>query len=174
MGMRGIRPFVGLVVAGMALALVTGCTAGQAGSTATSAVASAEDSPTPTAASSSATADASDPETTFRTWLAASREPDPDTACALMTDALVQNMIAELAAQGVTVSSCAELITSSAALYASLGISADVDVTVLSESPDAAELDVVYSDGGDCGTVVLEQTGHGWVLNELSQECGTR
>lgn len=125
---------------------------------------SVEPSPDPT--------EADGPVETFRAWLTASREPDTEAACALMTDALVDRMIAELAANGVSVSGCDEMIASTAALYAGLGVGADVDITVQEETTDSATLFVVYADGGDCGTAVLERdAGTGWVMNELSEEC---
>lgn len=169
-----LGPSVVLALLASSVLLMTGCTSTPAATapTSESAAPAAGSTASPsTSPSPDASADGG-PVEAFRTWLAASREPDTETACALLTDGLVERMIAELAAGGVSVSSCAEMITSTAALYEGLGIGADVDVTVAEETADTARLFVVYTDGGDCGTVVLERdAATGWVINELSEEC---
>ncbi|PSL39208.1 hypothetical protein CLV49_2842 [Labedella gwakjiensis] len=151
--------------------LITGCTSTSPTEPTVSSSA-AESSPDPSTEPSPEATEADGPADAFRAWLTASREPDTEAACALMTDALVDRMIAELAASGVAVSDCDEMISSTAALYAGLGIGADVDITVQEEAADSATLFVVYTDGGDCGTAVLERdAGTRWVINELSEEC---
>lgn len=151
--------------------LVTGCTSTSVEPTVSPSPV-AESTAEPTTEPSPEATETDGPADAFRAWLTASREPDTAAACALMTDALVDRMIAELTASGVAVSDCDEMISSTAALYAGLGIGADVDITVQEETADSATLFVVYTDGGDCGTVVLERdAGTGWVINELSEEC---
>lgn len=152
--------------------LVAGCTSTPGSEPSSSPTPSvATSSEPPSAPPSQPAAADSGPVEAFRTWLAASREPDTDTACGMMTDALVERMIAELAATGVSVSDCAEMISSTAALYSGLGIGAEVDITVQEETEDSATLFVVYAADGDCGTAVLQHDADGWVINELSQEC---
>jgi hypothetical protein len=112
------------------------------------------------------------PVESFRAWLEASRKPDADAACAQLTPALQERMITELNASGVSaVTTCAEMITATAELYRALAQSAEVDVTVESETSADATLFVTYVDSGDCGTVVMEKSAARWMITELSQEC---
>ncbi|MFE6733618.1 hypothetical protein [Microbacterium sp. NPDC057650] len=116
-----------------------------------------------------ATADEQSPEDAFRTWLAASREPDAAVACGYLTDALVDRMLAEMKASGLPAADCAEMIESTAALYKATGQSMDVEIDTVSVTADAAELRVAY-DGSSCGSVVMERASAQWIMNEYSEE----
>ncbi|MCA5894782.1 hypothetical protein LEP48_15690 [Isoptericola sp. NEAU-Y5] len=114
--------------------------------------------------------DVSTPEGSFRAWLAASREPDVDTACGYLTPALVDRMVAEMIADGWPgITDCASMTTATAELYAAFDQSAEVRVEVREEGPDLAELSIVYATG-TCGSVVMEPEGGRWVINEQSEE----
>lgn len=113
---------------------------------------------------------AESPEDAFRTWLAASRVPDVETACGYLAPALVDRMVAEMTAQGWPgISDCASMITTTAALYAAVGHVAEVEVTVREQRSDATVLAVAYTDG-DCGTAVMAPSGATWVVTEQSEE----
>ena len=108
----------------------------------------------------------------FSAWLAASRVPDVDTACAGLAPQLVQRMIAELNANaGVNVSTCEEMIAATAQLYKAAGQDASVDIAVQHETATDATLFVTYGASGDCGTVVMNRPGTEWIITEQSQEC---
>lgn len=108
----------------------------------------------------------------YLAWLAASRVPDVDAACAALSPDLQARIIAELNAGGATqVSTCAEMIAATAALYQALGQTAEVDVDVQSETATDATLFVTYADSGSCGTVVMTRPTTEWILTEQSQEC---
>ncbi|MFC4139391.1 MULTISPECIES: hypothetical protein [unclassified Microbacterium] len=115
------------------------------------------------------TADEQSPELAFRTWLAASREPDAAVACSYLTDGLIERMLAEMKASGLPAADCVEMIESTAALYKATGQSQDVEVDTVSATAEAAELRVAY-DGGSCGRVVMERETSRWVMNEYSEE----
>ncbi|MFK4729900.1 hypothetical protein ROT00_09455 [Agromyces mediolanus] len=161
---RAIRPLaVGALLAG----ILSGCTAAptdDANPAASTPVASTPAASPPPAASTGET-----PEESFRAWLAASREPDAGTACSYLSDGLVERMLAELAANGIAVDGCAEMITTTAELYAAIGESPDAEVETISETADRAELFVTYA-SADCGTVVLVPEGARWILTEHSEE----
>lgn len=110
------------------------------------------------------------PEESFRAWLAASRAPDPATACGYMTQALVDRMVAEMTAQGWPgISDCESMITTTAELYAALGDVANPEISVREERSDATVLFVAY-DGSDCGAAVMEPAGSRWIINDQTQE----
>lgn len=127
--------------------------------------------PTPSepAPSTGATAEDQSPEVAFRTWLAASREPDAAVACSYLTDALVERMLAEMKASGWPVTDCAAMTESTAELYKATGQSQDVEIDTITVTADAAELHVAYI-GGSCGRVVMERATAHWVMNEYSEE----
>lgn len=119
------------------------------------------------------TGDRPDPEEAFRTWLEASREPDPEAACGAMTDEVVEQAIAEMEAEGwPEIASCEELIEVTAALYEAAGYSTGATVEVIEATDTDAELFVTYHDSGECGTVVMAWQGGRWMITEQSQECG--
>ncbi len=112
------------------------------------------------------------PQDAYLAWLAASRQPDAKLACSMMSDALIERMLAEMSESlGATFGSCEEMITVTAAAYAAVGSSAEVEVTVVSESENEATLFSRYVDSGKCGTIVLERSADTWVMNEQSEEC---
>lgn len=160
------------VAVGMLLAAVlTGCTAAadEPQEAATATPAPAVETPEPTAEPTAEVLSASDG---FLAWLDASREPDSAVACAGLTDELAQRMISQLNESGLAaVSTCEEMISMTAEAYRALGQSADVDIEVREETAADAVLFVTYAAGGDCGTVVMDRVGDGWVINELSEEC---
>ncbi len=171
-----------LAVALASTVLLTACGSTGSDDTAPSEpAASPTSSPTPSASATTTGTPAPDPEDaasdddgpvdSFRTWLAASREPDVDTACAYMTEDLAQRMVDEITAQGAPgITDCASLITMTAGLYAAVGQISEHTVEVRSQTPSEAVLFVTYGGGSDCGSVVLVPgTGH-WVLTERSQE----
>ncbi|MFD6054762.1 hypothetical protein [Agromyces sp. NPDC060279] len=160
---RAIRP---LLAATLLAGLLAGCASGPADGAAPTGAASAPASSAPASASPTAT---ETPEQSFRTWLAASREPDVELACSYLSEELVAKMLAELAAGGVSLGGCAELIATTAQLYAALGATADAEVETIEEAAGRAELFVTYG-SGDCGTVALVPEGGRWILTEHSQE----
>lgn len=160
---RAIRP---PLVATLLVGLLAGCASAPTDAAAPSGAASPPASP---ALASPTAAAAETPEQSFRTWLAASREPDVELACSYLSDELVANMLAELAASGVSLGGCTELIATTAQLYAALGETADAEVETLDEAAGRAELFVTYG-SGDCGTVALVPEGGRWILTEQSEE----
>lgn len=111
-------------------------------------------------------------EDAFRAWLAASRLPNADEACAGLSPELAARMIAELTQiGGVQVDTCEDMITTAAALYTATGQSAEVDVSVQAETSTDATLFVTYLASGDCGTVVMQRAAVDWIITEQSQEC---
>lgn len=108
----------------------------------------------------------------FRTWLELSRIPDAPAACALMTPALIEKMLAEVAASGMPMSSCEEMIALTAEAYRATGTDAEVSIAVQEETATAATLFVTYLSSGKCGTVVMERAGDDWILTEQSEVCG--
>lgn len=160
---RAIRP---LLAATLLAGLLAGCAGAPVDGAAPTGAASAPVSSSPPSSSPAA---AETPEQSFRTWLAASREPEVELACSYLSDALVERMLAELAASGIPLGGCAEMIATTAELYAALGESADAEVETISEAADRAELFVTYG-SADCGTVVLVPEGGRWILTEHSQE----
>ncbi|GAA2455767.1 hypothetical protein [Agromyces soli] len=158
---RAIRP---LLAATLLAGLLAGCASAPTDGAAPSGASTpASSSPPPSPAA------AETPEQSFRNWLAASREPEVELACSYVSEELVTKMLAELAASGVALGGCAEMIATTAQLYAALGESADAEVETVSEAADRAELFVTYG-SGDCGTVVLVPGGGRWILTEHSQE----
>lgn len=112
------------------------------------------------------------PEEAYRAWLVASREPDAKLACSMMSEQLVERMLAEMAASfGTAPGSCEEMVTVTAAAYAATGTDAEVEVSVVSESENEATLFSTYVSSGKCGTIVLERSADTWVINEQSEEC---
>lgn len=160
---RAIRP---PLVATLLIGLLAGCASAPTDAAAPSGAASPPASPAP---ASPTAAVAETPEQSFRTWLAASREPDVELACSYLSEELVAKMLAELAAGGVSLGGCAELIATTAQLYAALGETADAEVETLDEAAGRAELFVTYG-SGDCGTVALAPEGGRWILTEQSEE----
>ncbi|QZY52379.1 hypothetical protein [Leucobacter tenebrionis] len=137
----------------------------------------------PTQPSSSAPAEPSTPaapepstepgqtaEEAFLAWLAASREPDAQAACASLSDGLVERMLTEMQASGMPVSDCTTMITTTAELYAALGQSAEVEIDSIAETENTAELFVTYTGGSSCGRVALERVGTDWIITENSEE----
>lgn len=117
-------------------------------------------------------ADAGGPVEAYLEWLAASREPDAARACALMSEELQERMLAELSAGlGTELTDCEVMITDTAAMYAAVGASAEVDVEVVSETATEATLFATYVETGKCGTIHLSSTAGGWILTEQSEEC---
>lgn len=167
--MRSPRPLLLLALAGASLVLsaCTGPTASEPASIEPSASVSTAPSPV---ASASASPNAG-PVEAFRSWWTAVRASDTVAACGALTEPLQQRMIQEYNdTTGAGISDCAALITQTSALYAATGMSADVDVTVVSQTQNDAVLDVAYA-GGNCGTVHLDRSSGSWTLTELSQEC---
>lgn len=113
----------------------------------------------------------STPEAAFRAWLAASRVPDPTTACSYLSEELVEKMLAILAEGGVPLADCTEMITTTAELYAAFGKTQEVDVETLVETPERAELRITYAEG-DCGRVEMVPNGPTWIMTEnTDEEC---
>ncbi|MDR6611220.1 hypothetical protein [Leifsonia sp. 1010] len=171
---RSSRVLTAIGIVALALTATTACTTGA-------------DSPEPSASVSEPTTSASpnpsrQPDSgqrattgaaeSFSAWLAASRVPEVDTACAGLAPQLVQRMIAELNANaGVSVSTCEEMIAASAQLYKAAGQDASVDIAVQHETAADATLFVTYGASGDCGTVVMHRAGTAWIITEQSEEC---
>lgn len=110
------------------------------------------------------------PEESFRSWLAASREPDVDLACAYLSDGLVGRMVDEMTADGWPgITDCASMTTATAELYAAFGASDDVSLALVEQTADRAVLDVRYP-SGDCGTAVMVPVGDRWVMDERTEE----
>lgn len=164
--MRTVRS--SLILVGLAVtALLTSC----AGSPEPIAPETAAETPTNDTAATEPGAQQS-PEEAYRVWLAASREPDAKLACSMMSDQLVERMLAEMTASfGTAPSSCEEMVTVTAAAYAATGTDAEVEVSVVSENESEATLFSTYVSSGKCGTIVLERSADSWVINEQSEEC---
>ena len=91
----------------------------------------------------------------------------------MLSDALVERMLAEMEAGGMPISDCEAMITTTAELYAALGQSAEVGIETVAEAESTAELFVTYTGGSNCGRVVLEHAGADWIITENSEEvCG--
>lgn len=169
--MRSPRPLLLAAFVGAALVLsaCTGPTASDAGSAGTSSAPPAASSAAPTATASASPEPG--PVEQFDSWWTAVRAGDTVAACGALTEPLQQRMIQEYTdAFGAGVTDCPTLIAQTSALYAATGMSADVDVQVVSETANEAVLDVTYA-GGDCGTVHLDRSSGSWMLTALSQEC---
>ncbi len=165
-----------LVAAAATAALLAGCGATEPDAAAPEPTTSASPAgpPAPSAEPSpDATDDVADeggPVDAFRTWLAASRAPDTETACAYMTPELAQRMVDEITAQGFPgITDCTSLIGMTASLYAAVGQTAEPQVELVSETATDAVLHVAYS-AKSCGRVVLERGAEHWVLGERSEE----
>lgn len=121
---------------------------------------------------SSPSASEEGPVESYRAWLAASRVPDVDAACAALAPELQERMISELNAGGaMRVGTCEEMIAATAELYRALGQSADVDIVVQGETATDATLFVTYLSSGDCGTIVMTRAATAWIITERSEEC---
>lgn len=157
-----------LVLVGLAAAaLLTSC----ASAPETTAPETVSEAPTNDAGAAETGATQS-PEEAYRAWLIASREPDAKLACSMMSDELVERMLAEMSASfGTAPGSCEEMITVTAAAYAATGTDAEVEVSVVSESENEATLFSTYVSSGKCGTIVLERSASSWVINEQSEGC---
>ena len=108
----------------------------------------------------------------FLAWLAASRVPDVETACAGLSPDLAARMIAEInATLPTTVQNCEQMIAAAAELYRAVDANADVELAVQSETATDATLFVTYLGTGDCGTVVMKRTGTDWIITDESREC---
>ena len=108
----------------------------------------------------------------FRAWLAASRVPDVETACAGLSPDLAARMIAEInATLPTTVQNCEQMIAAAAELYRAVDANADVELAVQSETATDATLFVTYLGTGDCGTVVMKRAGTDWIITDESREC---
>ncbi|WP_238343855.1 hypothetical protein [Microbacterium sp. RG1] len=170
--MRRFKVLGTMTLAAAALVL-TACTAAPddptepAGSS--SPIATQAPSATPAPAASAATADG--PVESFRAWFAATRTPDPAAACAALSPALAERMLAELNQNGLALSTCEEMIQATSELYRATGQSADVDVQVQSETATDATLFVTYGASGDCGTVVMHRDAASWIITDESREC---
>lgn len=158
-------------VAAIALAAVvlSGCAPAASEATPTPSATAAVETSTPTP---EPTVEPVGAEQGFRTWLELSRIPDAPAACALMTPALIEKMLAEVAASGMPMSSCEEMIALTAEAYRATGTDAEVSIAVQEETATAATLFVTYVSSGKCGTVVMERAGDDWILTEQSEVCG--
>lgn len=158
-------------VAAIALAAVvlSGCAPAASEATPTPSAPAAVETSTPTP---EPTVEPVGAEQGFRTWLELSRIPDAPAACALMTPALIEKMLAEVAASGMPMSSCEEMIALTAEAYRATGTDAEVSIAVQEETATAATLFVTYVSSGKCGTVVMERAGDDWILTEQSEVCG--
>lgn len=169
--MRSPRPLLLVALAGTALVL-SACTGPTASDTAPA------DSASPAVVSPSAAPSATTtaspepgPVARFESWWTAVRAADTVAACGALAEPLQQRMIQEYNdTTGAGISDCASLIAQTSALYAATGMSADVDVALVSETATDAVLDVTYA-GGDCGTVHLDRSSGSWMLTDLSREC---
>ncbi|MEV7756714.1 hypothetical protein AB0O16_03180 [Microbacterium sp. NPDC089180] len=167
--MRSPRPLLlaALVGAGLVLSACTGPTASEPAPDDGAPTASAAASPVATASASPDTG----PVEAFRSWWSAVRAADTVAACGALTDPLQQRLIQEYNdALGAGIADCTSLVTQTSAMYAATGMSADVEVEVVSQTATEAVLDVAY-DSGDCGTVHLDRSSGAWMLTELSREC---
>lgn len=167
-GVHLLRPIYVLPTFALVLMTAVGCSA-DARSTGTPSPAAPSSTPDAIETPDPSASDATSPELAFRTWLAASREPDTDVACGYLTDELVDRMLAELEAGGIPVDSCAEMMSTTAALYKAVGDTGEVEIRTLSETETDAVLDVTYL-GGDCGTVALQRTEADWIITEQTEE----
>lgn len=125
--------------------------------------------PAPSAgtASDDVASDDGGPVDAFRTWLAASRAPDVDTACGGMTPELAQRLVDKITAQGIPgITDCPTYITATASLFQASGQSSSPQVEVVSRTDAEAVLDVVYTEGAVCGRVVLTPVDGVWLLSE--------
>lgn len=169
--MRSPRPL--LLVALAASAVVLSACTGPTASEATPAD-SASPAPVSPSAAPAATTTASPepgPVERFESWWTAVRAADTVAACGALAEPLQQRMIQEYSdTTGAGISDCTTLIAQTSALYAATGMSADVDVALVSETATDAVLDVTYA-GGDCGTVHLGHSSGTWMLTDLSREC---
>ena len=158
-------------VAGLALLLaLTACGAPEPSAPASpDATADSEVSPT---GESEPTEEQPEPAESFLAWLEASRKPDVDAACGVLTDALVDRMLAEMAATGFEgIDTCEEMIEVTAGLYKAAGSSAEVSIDVQEASDTDAVLFVTYTDTGKCGTVVMTWENGQWMITEQTEEC---
>jgi|SRR5690606_10302944 len=160
-----LRPAFAAVAALSILAL-TGCAAAAPAADEASAPPAASPEATPTSADASTAHSAED---AFRTWLAASREPDTTVACAYLNEALTERMLSEMRASGFPVTDCADMIATTADIYRTTGATADVDIDVLEESSAGTLLFVRYA-AGSCGRVELVPSGADWIITENSEE----
>jgi len=161
-------------IVALALTATTGCATGAPapGPSASVSQPAPSATPNPSAGSDSGEPAATGAAEAFSAWVAASRAPDVDAACAGLAPQLAQRMIAELNANaGVAVSTCEEMIAATAQLYKAAGQDASVDIDVRHETTSDATLFVTYGASGDCGTVVMHRTGTAWAITEQSQEC---
>jgi len=170
--MRRFRILGAMTLATAALVL-TACTAAPddaaepAGSSSSIATQAPSTAPAP-----AASADAADgPVESFRAWFEATRTPDPAAACAALSPALAERMLAELNQNGLNLTTCEEMIQATSELYRATGQSADVDVQVQSETATDATLFVTYGASGDCGTVVMHRDAASWIITDESREC---
>ena len=152
------------ILAALAAALlVTGCAADAPPE-------STIQAPEPTAPSTDPVGDG--PEEAFLTWLEASRAPEPEQACGLLTEELQGRMLAEFASNyGDGPGTCEELTEMTAEMYAATGASAEVSIEVVTKNVENAVLFVTYADSGSCGTVALEHRGTGWIITHDSEGC---
>lgn len=134
-----------------------------------SAVSTEAPSATPAPAASADAADG--PVESFRAWFEATRTPDPAAACAALSPALAERMLAELNQNGLALTTCEEMIQATSELYRATSQSADVDVQVQSETATDATLFVTYGASGDCGTVVMHRDAASWIITDESREC---
>lgn len=112
------------------------------------------------------------PLETYLAWLEASRAPDTDTACALLSDELIDRMLAEFESiYGADLGGCAALTEQTAQLYEVFSKNADVDTDVIAETETTATLFVTYLASGDCGTVEMRKEPTGWIITENSESC---
>lgn len=112
------------------------------------------------------------PVETYLAWLEASRVPEPETACGYLSDDLIERMLEEYRAHyGSDPGDCESLTTMTAELYRAFGISAEVSIEVSEEDQQRAVLFVTYVDVGDCGTIVLQRSGPGWLITDESEGC---
>lgn len=140
-----------------------------AGDEETTAVEAAATSPAETPPSPEDRPEASE---AFLAWLEASREPDTTEACAALTDALVERMLAEMAEDGYAgVDSCEEMIEMTAELYRALDSSAEVTIDVQEATEAEALLFVTYVESGDCGMVAMSWQDGRWMITEQTEGC---
>lgn len=160
-----------LTLAAAALVL-TACTAAQNGPAepADSPNTVSTEAPSATPAPAASADAAGGPVESFRAWFEATRTPDTAAACAALSPALAERMLAELNQNGLALSSCEEMIQTTSELYRATGQNAQVDVDVQSETATDATLFVTYS-GGDCGTVVMHREATRWIITDESREC---
>ncbi|WP_307325891.1 hypothetical protein [Microbacterium sp. SORGH_AS_0862] len=172
--MRRFRTLGAMTLATAALVL-TACTAAPddaaepSASSSPTATHAPSTAPAPAPAASADTADG--PVESFRAWFEATRTPDPAAACAALSPALAERMLAELNQNGLDLTTCEEMIQATSELYRATGQSADVDVQVQSETATDATLFVTYGASGDCGTVVMHRDASSWIITDESREC---